>query len=87
MGGDAGHLDTQDEHPLGLHADLEVGRLSADHEVAPEAVAHHDLGTVLPRLGPFLVGVTTSSTSTPGTPAGPRSSTASIIAASAAFMS
>ena len=52
-----------------------------------QSVANQHLRTVLPRVGAFLVGDTTiSSTSAPSIPSA-RSATASIMAASADFMS
>ena len=51
------HLDAQDEHALGLHADVEVGGLARDREVADVALPDQVRGAaLLVRLLGLLVG-------------------------------
>ena len=53
VGGDAADLQPQGEHPLGLDADLQVGGLAGDREVADEAAVDE---MVAAALG-FLLGL------------------------------
>ena len=51
-----GDVRPEHQHSFGLDANLELGGLAADDEVATEAFGDHHLCAVRPRLGAFLVG-------------------------------
>ena len=79
------HIQAEGEHALGLDADVQVGRLAGDGEVAGEAAAHERVGGAVSVSSDSSSGAQTKRTRAGSCSA--RSLIAHIIAASPPFMS